>query len=106
MFKAQLQVQLWSVIVAVNELLNIGRILINGRPITERTFSRVCAYVSFKQQLHECLTVRETLLYQAKLALSNALSFREKQERVRGCLLYRDDVRSVGKRPSARLRAR
>jgi ABC-type multidrug transport system ATPase subunit len=60
-----------------------GRVLLNARPISERAFQHVCAYVSFKQQLYSRLTVEQTLVYQARLTLASALSYKEKAERVR-----------------------
>ena len=58
-----------------------GEILVNGKPI-EEGFKRLSGYVMQDDQLFPMLTVRETLMFSARLRLPGSMSLEEKRERV------------------------
>ena len=53
----------------------------NGKPI-EEGFKRLSGYVMQDDQLFPMLTVRETLMFSARLRLPGSMSLEEKRERV------------------------
>eukprot|EP00271_Cylindrocystis_brebissonii_P015736 TRINITY_DN38726_c0_g1_i1.p1 TRINITY_DN38726_c0_g1~~TRINITY_DN38726_c0_g1_i1.p1 ORF type:complete len:608 (+),score=94.63 TRINITY_DN38726_c0_g1_i1:275-2098(+) len=62
-----------------------GAILVNGKPV-DSSFKRFSGYVMQDDALFPMLTVRETLLFSARLRLPNTMSFAEKKERVEGLI--------------------
>ena len=58
-----------------------GSILINGKQV-EDSFKRSSGYVMQDDALFPMLTVRETLMFSAKLRLPESMSHEEKRERV------------------------
>ena len=58
-----------------------GSILVNGKPM-EESFKRSSGYVMQDDALFPMLTVRETLMFSARLRLPEDMSLEEKKERV------------------------
>ncbi|CAM6083924.1 unnamed protein product [Calypogeia fissa] len=58
-----------------------GSILVNGKPMDSK-FKRISGYVMQDDALFPLLTVRETLLYSARLKLRGDITYKEKEERV------------------------
>ncbi|CAI5485244.1 unnamed protein product [Closterium sp. Naga37s-1] len=58
-----------------------GEILVNGKPV-ESSFKRVSGYVMQDDQLFPMLSVRETLMFSARLRLPATMSLADKKERV------------------------
>ncbi|KAL3681208.1 hypothetical protein R1sor_024164 [Riccia sorocarpa] len=58
-----------------------GTILVNGKPIDSK-FKRISGYVTQEDALFPLLTVRETLMFSARLRLPESMASSEKQERV------------------------
>jgi ABC-type multidrug transport system ATPase subunit len=59
-----------------------GSILVNGQPMDRQQFRRISGYVMQDDALFPMLTVRETLLYSARLRLPSAVPVAEKRARV------------------------
>lgn len=59
-----------------------GSILVNGRPMDMQHFRRISGYVMQDDALFPMLTVRETLMYSARLRLPSAVPMKEKVARV------------------------
>ncbi|CAM6095633.1 unnamed protein product [Calypogeia fissa] len=58
-----------------------GSILVNGKPM-DNQFRRISGYVMQDDVLFPLLTVRETLLFSARLKLRGDMTYKEKEERV------------------------
>jgi ABC-type multidrug transport system ATPase subunit len=63
-----------------------GEILVNGEP-TNEYFNRISGYVMQDDALFPHLTVRETLMYSARLRIPGHLSLTEKRNRVENMIL-------------------
>eukprot|EP01137_Pigoraptor_chileana_P002691 Opistho-2@41878 len=64
----------------VSDLLT-GSILVNGAPV-DKSFRRIAGYVMQDDALFPMLTVRETLMYSARLRLPSSMSRADKAQRV------------------------
>ncbi|CAM6089352.1 unnamed protein product [Calypogeia fissa] len=63
-----------------------GEILVNGEP-TNESFNRISGYVMQDDALFPHLTVRETLMYSARLRIPGHLSLTEKRNRVENMII-------------------
>jgi len=64
-----------------------GLVLINGQEVSKKSFVRLSGYVDQEDCLLSSLTVRETVLYAARLRLPSTLPFDEKVRRVQAVLV-------------------
>ena len=63
-----------------------GEVLVNGEKYSKSHFKRISGYVDQEDTLIASLTVRETVMYAARLRLPSSIPFAEKLRRVQAVL--------------------
>lgn len=72
-------------------IMTSGQVLINGKPNTPQLVKKSIAHVRQDDRLLPHLTVRETLVFVAKLRLPTHFTQAQREQRVRSSLIHKHD---------------